>query len=1003
MFRSHLPPRLASLLVALFFAAVGGEPTRANEQANIYRSEDELVVHVPQLDVWRQKHRRLDGRLSISGTQQNQHIKIDFASPAVSSAVIVDLTRFGECRTAELDVTDESGKTISKTRVSPVPTIPLRPAPFASSVGPRNSSNANRWSAIERGSQLPADDSPAIALPDVSQVRSLALPSATRRFRTSEITYPVIADTNPPGIGSTNYVILGRQTAAPDDPQRRSLYLSYRQPLFDRATSQLKEWRKSLVEVPLDPYWLVGSTDQEIDIPRERFFVHTTDEREKFGKRWNSATGYHMLGSAQTGLFQGGQTADVDDQGRLYITNIPDGAGIVRFHPHLARFEQPPVNCFDEFRQFLPTAGEWRRNWDTDLAQVVCRGNRVFLVFDRNYRVRTPNGAFETCSGVISIPQDHWDDAEAFRKDIRLHAACWPTAEFPLYRNEPDVGMPRRLGAPLATKHGIVFGSFRIDLDAQGRTSRLAEIAAIEDKTDKAGEPLPKTEIELLEGLRKQRWLNVGAAGRALVQQAYGELRLTRAALALMLPGHSTGPLVEADGRPRVTFPNAPTGELTLRFDLVDKIASEPQRYGELATGLSGPSTGPTYAALAIPDEPGRMLAVCEYTYFLSVLDFLQRHEEKRVRKTYVTTAHQADGSGFPLAARLGPYNSTWIHHDNAQWLYLVGYTGMSRLKYAEQGQPTTARRVDVFHQRLSAQSLDGARRDSVKDFLHLIPTTDDRWINIGRGRVGRGGGARSAGLELFTPQQIGASQTAVEMNRCFGLQTPVGRMVYSASNAPATHELFVASGLIRPEYVQDIDDPSKRPANHDPKIFTYACSAGGPLRDLFGFSLPPKLEGGVAPGQLAMSPCRRFLVILQQNGMLWSYHIRGRQFVDAVRLVAPNGQPITPLEFTRPSASLWTSPSDQIFFHTLLDQSSPQRADFYEVQVALAGQLKVQAHAAIDSGRSGKPREFEDIVHCFLPDLVNRDGSYDLVLGGEQDQGGSPSVRVLDDFIPPK
>ena len=41
-------------------------------------------------------------------------------------------------------------------------------------------------------------------------------------------------------------------------------------------------------------------------------------------------------------------------------------------------------------------------------------------------------------------------------------------------------------------------------------------------------------------------------------------------------------------------------------------------------------------------------------------------------------------------------------------------------------------------------------------------------------------------------------------------------------------------------------------------------------------------------------------------------------------------------------------------------------------------------------------------VVRCFLPDLARRDGSYDFVLGGDQ-ENGQPTVRVIDDFIPPR
>jgi hypothetical protein len=122
-------------------------------------------------------------------------------------------------------------------------------------------------------------------------------------------------------------------------------------------------------------------------------------------------------------LFQGGQSAEVDGQGRIYISNLGDGAGLVRFNPHTAKFEQPPLNLVAELRKFIPPDGDVKRNWDIDLSQLVVHRERLYIVFDRNYRVRTPNGIFDTCNGVVSLPLEHWDDAAAFGRELRLHAA----------------------------------------------------------------------------------------------------------------------------------------------------------------------------------------------------------------------------------------------------------------------------------------------------------------------------------------------------------------------------------------------------------------------------------------------------------------------------------------------------------------------------------------------------------------------------------------------------
>ncbi|HND55463.1 MAG TPA: hypothetical protein PLV92_23775, partial [Pirellulaceae bacterium] len=460
--------------------------------------------------------------------------------------------------------------------------------------------------------------------------------------------------------------MLSRQSFAPDDKSRCSLYFSYRKAIFDQATRTLRAYRKFLVEVPLDRSWLDGQDDANITLPLDRFAIHMSDELEKYGHRWNAPQGYPMLGESSTGLYQGGQTYDVDGQGRIYISNVADGAGLVRFNPHTAEFEQPPVNFQDECRKLLPTDGDWRRAWDTDLAQVVCWRGRVYIVFDRNYRVRTSNGNFETCSGVISVPVESWDDEAAFRGDIRLHAACWPTAKFPLYSEEVSVGTARRCSPPIATHHGIAFGPWRLDLDDDGNTRRLAVVKSLSDTVTLDGIPIEPTQPATVRGLPRQRYINLGSAGRPLIRFDYGEFAMARAALGLALPGATAEDLVGPDGRFRTTIPNGPPGNLTIRFDIAAKILAERERYGSLADALSGPAQGPSYALTAIPGEPDQAIAACEYGYYVSKIDFSRRKSEGRVYRNYLRGPSDGQTAGAPCSFRLGPYNTAWIEDGDS-------------------------------------------------------------------------------------------------------------------------------------------------------------------------------------------------------------------------------------------------------------------------------------------------------------------------------------------------
>lgn len=980
-----------TLGIALF-----GAPDARGAEERVFRNGDAVVVRIPNLDRLRLVHTRLSAAIRLEGPGGEKRFDVDLSDPAVPPSIIVDTTGFGVCSRVSVQLTD-AGKKLSGFVVGPVPTIdsksrPLLPTGHNAAIEPGTASKRFGLTA------------PRIALPDPARTRPETLTAPTSLVTTHEITYPVVTTADLPVLGAENYVLVSRQSQAPEDATRRSLYFSYKKAVYDSESLRLKKWRKFLVEVPLQRSWLQGVGDEVIAPPRSECLVHATDE--------TSPRGTNMLGESQDGLAQGGQSADVDDEGRTYISNLNDGAGLVRFNPKSRRFEQPPVDFALECRKFIPPDKDWKRNWDVESAHLLCLRGRVYVLFSRNYRTRTPNGNFETCSGVVSVPQEGWDDATKFRDDIRLHAGSWKGAAFRLYDSDPNPGeYTRKAGGFVQTRHGMSFvsppdcngGPWRLDLDDEGNTKRLAVVAGFDAVPGGGGAPpLPRTELVTFDGLKKQQMINVGASGRQFLRFNYGEFEISRGALALTLPGATEEPLVDSRGRYRTTFDGAPPGTLTIRYDLTDAIRQNAGRLGELASALSGVSLGPNYSVTPVPGEADQALAVCEYGYYLSRFDFAHRKSERKVFKEYLALLSNGQATRMPARAGLGPYNSAWAEHDGAVWLYLTGYTGMARLKYAAGGKPLPAFAPEMFHPQLRPQPGDGTPRDAIKDFLHLVPVYGGRMIDIGRGRPGRGGGPHSAGLELFDPRTLGRSQTLVAMNRCYGLFTPVSRMVLSTDGSRLRQEIFVASGEIRPEYVEDIADPARRPQNRDPKIFAFDVTPEGDLRDLFGFSLPRSPGAGDDSASLAFSPCRQYLVVLQKGGRISTWSVAERAFIDAVRLRTPAGDDVQWIGFNRPSTDVLTAPSGRLYFQTALDGAKSRSVSFFEILIDTEGRIAVRPHRGVALEGDARLAEFDGIVQCFLPDLVRKDGSCDLVLGGAQENGG-PSVRVLDDFDPPR
>ncbi len=980
---------LLAWLLTVSLPSIAAEPS-------IFRNGNELVVRIESLDRLIQQNKQLQAVIYLEGKKGIKKISISPTNFSMVDSSVFDMTGFGECTEASIEVRDANGKIVHSARAKPVPEIRSETHPALA---------MDNWAAIEQGSasNLP---NPRIQLPEVSRLNKVIIKDALRTIKAADITFPVIADSDVPILSSVNGVILSRQSFAPDDPSKCSLYFSYRKGIFDDTTRTLKSYRKFLVEVPLDRSWLKGNGDEIVNLPLNRFAIHTSDELEKYGKRWNAPKGYPMLGESSTGLFQGGQSADTDDLGRIYISNVADGAGLIRFNPQLRRFEQPPVNFSEECRKFLPIDGKWKRSWDTDLAQIVCTRGRIYIVFDRNSRVRTVNGDFETCSGVISIPQDNWENEQAFRNDIRLHAASWPGAKNPLFPDEVVTGSTRRTGPPIPTLHGIAFSSWRLDLDERGNTQRLAMVKNLGDSFAIDGTPIAPTKMTMLNGMPRQKYINLGSAGRPLINFEYGQFSMPRAALGLALPGATMEQLVGNDGRYRKLMPEGPTGNLTIKFDIQGKIISERTKFSSLANSLSGLAQGPTYALIAIPDEPHQAIASCEYGYYASKVDFSKLHKDGKVYRSYLHGPGEGQTKGPPCAFQLGPYNTKWIEDGKSLWLYATGYTGISRMKYSENGTPMANYIMEPIHNKLLPMPLDGQPRSGVKDFLHVEPTLNGWLMNIGRGRVGRGGGPYSSAIELFNPLKLGESYTLARMTRCYGLYTPVSRNVLTASDESHRQETFVASGEIRTEYLENISDPMQRPKDHQPKVFVFECRNGEnstscKLADLYGFSMP-KNDGKGNAANLAFSPCRQYLVILQENGTIHTFNVGQRRFVDGLQLKNMEGKPTQPLEFSRPSTMILSAPNGRLFIATRGSSENSPNVTFSEIIVSVAGKIKILPHLSVVEMSAGRAHDLHDVVKCFLPDLAKKDGSYDLILGANPDNGGQPVVRVIEDFIKP-
>ncbi|HEV7404172.1 MAG TPA: hypothetical protein VGO11_14625 [Chthoniobacteraceae bacterium] len=954
---------------------------RAGEPVTIFRTGEELIVKIDRLDLLRQQHAELKAVLQLKRKGQDKELVIDLSDPAVQAALVVDLSQFGECDGAALTVS-ENGRTLVNRTVSPIPEIAVQ-----------RMKSAGTPAYIEPGAGM--GGAPRIELPDPRQLRVTKLPAPARQLTRNEITFPVVAEVDYPVMGGA---IVGRSTIAPQDPEKASLYFTAKKAIYNGG--RVARWQKFLVEVPIQDRWGKGEGNEKIALSPEEFSVHITNELSPSGK--------NILNDKEGDLGQLGEM-DTDDQGRIYW-RIDGGGGayVVRFDPRTRKFEQPPARV--DFSKLVP-AGAGVLN--DGLCKISCTRGRVYFTMCSDTLSSGPPGnpLNRRIGGVFSISQD-WSTAAAFDSDIRLHVGSWEAARPAFYETPPKAdAVVRKLGACSVTATGLFIttaepkyegGPWRLDLDDEGRTKFFGVVKNLEETVAADGTKLPPTRLIMVKGMQKGRELNVGpGGGRGLVEYKSGEITLPRASVRLLMQGAEGVTLVKVS-KHVTTYEGAPKGTVSLSYDLIAKLKAHPDAKGALAESLDGGSSmGPAFLISPIPGETNKLAAVCEYAgYPLSVLDLSQLEEKKTVRKSSLPP-------GLPAAAGLGPYNSIWHRQGDEQWLYFSGYTGMSRLLYSKGGKALSNPAVDLFNSRLAQTSVDGHGRTSMKKIDGLLPVFGGRLLDSGYGLDGRGGDAFSTGVELFDPRQLSndpaghtPSQTSAGMSRCFALKTLQSRMVWRAHDGSRHQEIFAASGSVRKQIINELNDPSVGPANLDAKIFLYDVSEQDGLRALYGFSLPRGEGDQAVEGHIALSSCGRFLIIMTQAGELYSYHLARREFVDGVDLRTTAGGKIRLLEFKRPSQVIFTSPDGRIFFHHERLDDNSNTIDFDRVEVGEDGRLKVEPHLGIVCDPGAGTQEFRNIVRCFLPDTVNHDGSFDLILGYGQ-QNVQPFIRVIRDFIP--
>jgi len=942
--------------ILLVTCATGLATTACAQAISCVHYPDEVVIHVADLDLLRASADALVAEITLTSSAGEDAYAVDLADPAQPPAIVMR-KRPGAHYTEAVVVIRADGA------VQATDEFALREP-----VHPRTDLPLSGQAAfIEPG--MAALDPPEIALPDLSALRPVALEPAERVVRVEDTAARVETDVNYPLVSANNNCAVSRQTGHPDDPARRSLYVPMKTQLFDAETGEPTEVAHYLVEVPMDAAWLEGEGDLDVALPPEAIRVHTSDATWPSG----AAQGTPVLGNGASGLGQLVGVVAVDAEGRIYYSRVP--SGVVRFDPRTAAWETPPIDIDAHFAQFLPSAdaipddlkhGETQIRWEGYKVIAVSRGRLFYAPIISATYVRDDYTAF-VFAGLLSMPVDHWDDPEAFAAGTRFHAGSWPGCEYSFFDGWADpADRTRKLGRLFPRDDGLYItaylkdwgGPWRLDFDDGGNTVSFGLVEAIPP------------------GLADAR--RDSASGLA-DWRGYGAVTMSRTQLDTILHGVSAG---------------RPDGEIEVTYDAIAAMRLDPERYGSLLAASSGPSLAPAYMAAPIPGSPNTVLGVAEYGYYLATFD-LSRLNEGVITKRYLLRDLGDTELQLPLQVGLGPYGYAWWRDPDALYLYLGGYTGLTRLVYDSPDLTAGRHRMESFTHTIEQNMLDAAGPGPIKRFRYLQPGLDGRVFLTGTHSAARAGTAYSGGLMSFVADERDVLDKISFMSRCYWTTQLDSRVLYRP-DGPPTQQLFLGGGSFDESYAFTLD-PALVPENHDPRIFAYDYASGGSPRSLFGFSLPPNTEeSGYCEHRLDRT--RRYLVVMHGSSLL-SFDVAASRFVDGLNLTADG--PVNILEFERPDRRMLRAPDDRLVMYVTVGEG-PTEATFHEVDVAADGTISVTPLVTLATDDPAALARTLGVVAAFVPDLTAGDGSCDLFLGVPWRYPGS-DARVIRDFIPPR
>jgi len=944
--------RSAGMFLSVIFATVAAALPPA-QKFSVSETDDDVVIRIEDLDLLQRDHKKLDAEIRLGGI--SVVYKVDFAAPYQTPAVLIRKAQPTRCGRVTLTIHDGETEVLNQTLAAKATPPPPRQL--------RSIRSRGELAYIEPGKGL--SQPPEIKQPLLKFLPRMVLRDARRAYKLADMALPVISDISFPLISANNNCSISRQTAHPDDPVRRSMYVPLKSNLFNNK-GQLDIIAHYLAEVELDPAWLAGEGETQIVIPPDKIKIHMSD------KTWppGDPNGSLITGNSPGGLGQGVGTAAIDDDGNLYYCGSVGQYGVARFNIKKAEWEGPPIDVNAAMNEFLPKQDQLPPDW---------RGLRI--TFDSSQYIHASHGRMfiqpyrfskyetgATLNGVFSFPIEHWYDARQFRDGMKFIAGSIPGAPNSLYTEwVKQQGASPRLGPgvfhndtfSMASYASSPGGPWRIDLNPDGSTKSI-NLVTYDDVTKLS-----------LESQRKYPEASYYVAN----WWDYGTLITNRDQLRYGITG---------EGDPYHN--KEPNLDVTILYDPIAAMRLDPKRYAAFLNSQEGPSLAACYMGVPIPDKPGHILGVGEYGYYLADYD-LTTAPKKFIRKTYLMRNTGQDAI-LPVKCGLGPYGRTWWSDGDKRYLVMAGYSGVSTMLYSIAGKPLERFEANMTHP-VATRKLDDVIPGPFLRSLQPHHGIDGRLYYTGSNQVDRTGNPYSSGLESILPTNPHDAWRLSHMTRA-GNTGLLRTRVYFEPDGRKRQQFLIVGGASQPGYIEKMNGQDV-PQNQESKIFLYEMNEGEDIRDVLGFTLPSVDDGPSSLQGMVFSEDQRYLITWQNNCLL-SFDLFEWRYVDGRRL---DGLEIW--RFSKPDYRFTIGP-DGVIYLCAQEEKSP-KATFLTLEVSEQGKLSLQPYAAIIAD---DPSQFGPLHECIIAFVADPsgDGSYDLALGpGFRSVGAI--MWLIPDFLP--